>query len=81
MISLEKLKKYFIKTKQMNAYKFNMLMNKIKRHAAFLNHLAKKYFLPDPRYFHIMALDFIIDQNLEPKLIDIKGSPQFIHKN
>ena len=50
-MSLDKLQRYFKKNNIMNEYSFNLVMNRIKEHTGFLNFLAKKSFLKDPRFF------------------------------
>lgn len=78
---VEKMKKYLIENNVLNSYTFEMIMNRIKKNTAFLNYLTKKQFLKDSRYFKVMALDFVINNDFEPKLVDIKGSPFFNLKN
>ena len=51
IMSLDKLQRYFKKNNIMNEYSFNLVMNRIKEHTGFLNFLAKKSFLKDPRFF------------------------------
>lgn len=81
MMNVEKMKKYLIDNKILNLYTFEMIMNRIKKNVAFLNFLTKKNFLKDSRYFKTMALDFVINSDFEPKLLDIKGSPFYNLKN
>lgn len=64
IISINKLKRYLIKNKIINEYHFNMIMNRIKKNTSFLNFLAKDDYYKDPRYFHTIALDYVLDSDM-----------------
>jgi hypothetical protein len=75
------LLKYLQETGIMNEYEFEKIYNKIKRNTAYLNHISMDNYLKDPRFFQVIALDFVISAQKEPILQSIKGSPQFTIKN
>lgn len=81
IISINKLKKYLLNENMMSNYSFELMLNRIKKNVAFLNYMAKDSFLNDSRYFKIMAFDFAINHDFEPKLMDVKGSPYYSVKN
>jgi hypothetical protein len=81
IISHEKLRKFLEKNNTINAYQYEMVMNKIKKILGFLNYLSLDHYLKDPRFFQTIAMDFVIDTELEPKLVSVKGSPAFVKKN
>ena len=81
IISHEKLLEYFKKDKTMSEYEYELILNRIKKIAAQLNFIAQKSYLKDPRFFQTIALDFVVDENFNPHLIGVKGSPEFTKKN
>ena len=81
MLTHERFMAYMTENKVMDEYEFNQVMNKIKKISAKLNFIVKDRYLRDPRFFQTIALDFVVDQELNPYLVDVKGSPEFTSKN
>ena len=81
MMDHENFMAYMTENGVIDQYEFDQVMNKIKKTAARLNFIAKDKYLKDSRFFQIIALDFVVDQELNPYLVDVKGSPEFTSKN
>lgn len=80
-ISHDELFEYFQEERKMSEDAFDSIFEKIKKIAVLLNLLTVKKFLKDPRFFQNFALDFIVDQSLQPWLVDVKGAPDYMIKN
>ena len=80
-ISHEELFEFFQSERKMTEDAFDSIFAKIKKIAVLLNLLTVKKFLKDPRFFQNFALDFIVDQSLQPWLVDVKGAPDYMIKN
>jgi hypothetical protein len=81
IIRPELLLKYLKETNTMNNFEFDRIYNKIKRITAYINHISMNKYYRDPRFFQVLAFDFVITAQKEPILLNIKGSPQFTIKN
>lgn len=72
----------FLKTeRQISKVRFNYIFDEIKQASSLLLELSYRKFLRDPRYFQIFAVDFVLDSDMTPWLVDVKGAPDYTLKN
>lgn len=61
--------------------RFNIIFDEIKQASSLLLELSHRKFLRDPRYFQVFAADFVLDANMTPWLVDVKGAPDYTLRN
>lgn len=80
-ISHEELFEFLKTDRQTSKTRFNYIFDEIKQASSLLFEMSYRKFLRDPRYFQVFAMDFVLDSRLTPYLVDVKGAPDYTHKN
>lgn len=80
-ITLESLFEFIKEDQKISSKQVNDIMNKIKQISTLLHIIFKSKYYRDSRFYQVFAIDFIIDNKLQPWLIDIKGAPDYMDKN
>ena len=72
----------FLKTeKGISKVRFNYIFEEIRQACSLLLEITYRKFLRDARYFQVFAVDFELDSEMTPWLVDVKGSPDYTLKN
>ena len=80
-LGLEDFRAFLNKDRGITRSQFDSIYREIKSILALLNFIVYKKFLQDPRFFQVFTVDFIVDDKLNPWLVNVQGSPDYKHQN
>lgn len=80
-ISHEDLFNFLEQDRKVSRARFNYIFDDIKQAGSLLLEMTYRKFLRDPRFFQVFAMDFVLDQQMNPWLVDVKGAPDYTLQN